>query len=220
MATPVEQAMERITKLPVPQKVAILVGTVAAITAGNYFLFVQDSLNDFDKGVKEMQGLEDKMIQNQQIAKNLNQYRRQKEALEQELAKALLQLPEDANIEGLIDSLNDMGSKAGLAMNTIEPKPETKGPDGLYAEIPIALTVSGNYHEIAVFFDSVRQLKRVINITNIKLMHPHTKNEKILVDASYTATAFRFIPQKGEGGDKDKDKGKGKDKDKDKEDKK
>jgi type IV pilus assembly protein PilO len=195
MATPVEQFMERITKLPMPQKVGILAGIVVLITGGNYYFFVMDAVSQFESNVKRMQALEDKMIQNQQIAKNLNQYRKQKEQLEQELAKALTELPEEANIEGLIDSLNEMGTKAGLEVNSIEPKPESKGPDGLYAEIPLALTVTGNFHELAVFLDSVRQLKRIINITNIKITHPRMKNEKVLIDASYTATAFRFLPQ-------------------------
>lgn len=211
MATASEQLMERITKLPLAQKVAVLVFAAAAITAGNYFLFVQDAEQAVAGAYKKKQSLEDEMIQNQQIAKNLNQYRKQKEVLEQELAKALTLLPAEANIEGLIDSMNEMGTKAGLAMNSIEPKAESKGPNGLYAEVPLAMAVTGNYHEIAVFFDSVRQLKRIVNISNIRLNHPRLKNEKILVDAYYTATAFRFVEQpKADSKAKDKDKSKDK----------
>jgi type IV pilus assembly protein PilO len=207
MATATEQLMERITKTPLPQKVAVLVFAAAAITAGNYFLFVQDTVTAVESAYKKKQSLEDEMIQNQQIAKNLNQYRKQKEALEQELAKALTMLPAESNIEGLIDSLNEMGTKAGLAINSIDPKAESNGPGGLYAEVPLSMAVSGNFHEIAVFFDSVRQLKRIVNISNIRLGHPHMKNEKILIDANYTATAFRFVEQpKGDSKDKDKDK--------------
>ncbi len=190
-----EQAMERITRLPVAQKVVILVAVAVAVTVGNYFMFIDDSHTAYENSRKEMLQLEDTMIQNQQIANNLGQFQKQKEALEVQLAKALTELPEESDIEGLIDSLNEMGVKAGLQINTIDPKPETKGAEGLYAEIPLAMTVTGNYHEIAVFFDSVRQLKRIVNITNIKLTHPRPKNEKMLIDASYMATSFRFIPQ-------------------------
>ena len=195
MATPLEQALERVTKLPTPAKAGILAGTVVVLTLGNYFMFVSDDETAFDKAVKQEAGLEDKMIQNQQIAKNLNQYRNQKEALEQQLAKALQELPEEANVEGLIESMNEMGTKAGLQVTSIDPKKEAKGPDGLYAEIPLGMKVIGSFQEIAVFFDSVRQIKRIININDIKLSNPTQKNDKILLNADFVATAFRFMPQ-------------------------
>lgn len=197
MATPVEQAIERVTKLPLGQKIAVVVFIAAAITAANYFVVVQPTWDESDTALQRMRQLEDEMIQNQAIANNLNQYRKEKELLEQQLAKALTELPEEANVELLIQSLYEIGTKSGLVINSIEPKSENKAQ--FYAEVPLAMTVTGNFHEIAVFFDAISKLKRIVNISKIKMSSPKLKNEKIIVDASYTATAFRFLPQPKEG---------------------
>ena len=87
------------------------------------------------------------------------------------------------------------GPPSDLRINSIEPKAESKSQ--FYAEVPLALTVTGNYHEIAVFFDSISKLKRIINITGIRMQNPKLKNEQINVDAVFVATAFRFLPQGG-----------------------
>lgn len=195
MAKSTEQFMEQVTKLPTPQKIAVLVFIVVAVTAGNWFLFIEEQRMNFARSVAEMRKLEGEVINAQAIANNLNQYRKEKELLEQQLMKALTELPEQANIEDLIQSLNLLGQKAGLAINFIEPQAEKPGEGGLYNQIPLSMSATGNFHEIAVFFDSIRQLKRIVNVTNIKLGGPRVKNEKVMLDATYTATAFRFIPQ-------------------------
>lgn len=193
MATQTEQLIESVTKLPAAQKIAVVVFIAAALTAANFFLLVQPTWDEAEASLKQMRALEDELIQNQAIANNLQQYRKEKEQLEQQLAKALTELPEEANIDALVQSLYEIGVKSGLSITNIEPKGESRAQ--FYAEIPLAMTVVGNYHEIAVFFDAVGKLKRIVNISGIKVGTPRFKNEKVLVEAKYTATAFRFLPQ-------------------------
>jgi type IV pilus assembly protein PilO len=200
MAAATEQLMERVTKLPMPQKVAILVFFVVAVSVGNWFLLIDGERQKFYKAVAKMRKLEDEVINAQAIANNLNQYRKEKELLEQQLAKALTELPEQANVEDLIQSLHMLAQKAGLNINFIEPLPERPGEGGLYSQIPLNMSATGNFHEVAVFFDSIRQLKRIVNVASIKLANPRLKNDAIQVDATYTATAFRFVPQAAPAG--------------------
>lgn len=198
MATAAEQFVERVTKLPASNKAAIMVVIAALITAGNYFGLIQGTQEAIDSAIREMRAEEDKWIQNKGIADNLNEYRKQKDVLEQRLAAALKQMPEEANIDAIISSFYEIGTKSGLEINLVEPKAESG--KGFYAEIPMGLTVTGNYHEIAVFFDSISKMERIVNISGIKLSKPRIKNEKVLVDSSFTATTFRFIPQPKKAG--------------------
>jgi type IV pilus assembly protein PilO len=55
--------------------------------------------------------------------------------------------------------------------------------------------VTGNYHEIGVFLDAISKLARIVNVTNIKMSGSKTVNEKLVVQASYLATTFRFLPE-------------------------
>lgn len=193
MATKFDEFVEKVTKLPTAHKAGIALAIAAVLTGATFFLLVQPTWDDTTRSIKKMRTLENELIQNQAIANNLQQFRKEKELLEQQLAKALTELPEDANVEALVESLYALGTDSGLVIQSIEPKGERS--QKFYAEVPLAMSVTGNYHEIAVFFDQISKLKRIINITGIKLSAPAVKNEKVNLKASYTATAFRFLPQ-------------------------
>ncbi|MCB1155627.1 type 4a pilus biogenesis protein PilO, partial [bacterium] len=68
-------------------------------------------------------------------------------------------------------------------------------PRPLYAEVPIELEMTGNYHNIAIYFDKISKQDRIINISNVKLSQPKVVSGETQVQASCTTTAFRFVPQ-------------------------
>lgn len=189
-----EQLIEKIIKAPWATKIGIVAGIVVLICVANYFLVVspaQDEIGVVDGRLRKLEG---DFIDKQQIANNLNQYRREKEILEQRLAEALTELPNEKDIDDLLRQLNDVGVKSGLEITSVEPMNET--PDKFFARIPINMKVTGNYHEIAVFFDSVGKLKRIVNIANLAFKNPRKRNEKVILDAEYQATTFRFLQKK------------------------
>jgi type IV pilus assembly protein PilO len=172
----------------------VAVGVVVlGITTANWFLAVGPTLEVIQQRQAEHRRLEDDLIQKQSIANNLAQFRHEKEILERRLQQALTELPNEANIDDLIRSISEVGNKSGLIINTIEPMTEVK--QSFFASIPIVMAVTGNYHEIGVFLDSVSKLARIVNVTNIKMGSAKTVNEKLVVNASYVATTFRFLPQ-------------------------
>jgi type IV pilus assembly protein PilO len=193
MATQTEQLIDRVVKAPMGVKIGAVFGVVAVLTAVNWQVLVTPVDDKLSSRIRYLQQRESEYIKNQAIANNLNQFKREKEILERRLAQALTELPNESNIDELIRSLYEVGTKSGLTIGEITPGVETR--EGFYAKIPLAMTVAGNYHEIAVFFDSISKLPRIVNISNIKLRNPVVKNEKIVVASSYVATTFRFIPQ-------------------------
>lgn len=192
MASSTEAFIEKVVKLPPAYKAGIAAALIGLITAGNYFFLVKPTYDKTASAQRRMKRLEEQYIQNRAIADNLNQYRKEKELLEQALAKALTELPEQANIEGLIQSLYEIAGNTGLKIVSISPRAERKAQ--FYSSVPLAITAQGTYHEIAVFFDAVSKLKRIVNISGVKLGAPKLKNDRIELSATYTATAFRFLP--------------------------
>lgn len=195
MALTGQDILNQINKAPLPQKLAVAGLLVAALTAGNWFLLIDDLRDQIVQKQQTQRKLEDDLIQKQSIANNLAQFKHEKEVLERKLAQALTELPNEANMAELISSLSEVGNKSGLIIDSIEPQSESK--QGFYASIPIAMAVSGNYHEIGVFLDSVSKLARIVNVTNIKMGSPSTGTEKQTVKATYVATTFRFLKQEG-----------------------
>lgn len=194
---PPEGLLDRVTRLPLAYRLGIALGAVALITGGTYFAAVSGQMDDYQKRKQTLAGLEQQYAQKIIIANNLNTYREQKQLLERRLAQALTELPNDANIDDLIKSVNDVATKSGLVIRDFLPGAEKS--KGFYAAIPISMTVEGNYNEIAVFFDSVGKLPRIVNINDISLTNPRVQNEKVVLTAKFVATTFRFIEQKQPG---------------------
>jgi type IV pilus assembly protein PilO len=186
-----EKLIEQFLRIPLGTRLAILAGLCVAITAGNWFLLISDLRDQIDANKATLNRLQKDLTEKQIIANNLNDYRRKKEQLEQRLAEALTELPNTKEIGELMRQLDDVGKKAGLDITTIEPQAEA--PEAFFARIPIKMTVTGNFHEIALFFESVSRLRRIVNIRDISLTNPVVKNEKVVVKADYLATTFRFI---------------------------
>ena len=193
MALNAQEALASLNKLPLAQKIAALVLIVGGISVANYFLVVQPEYEQIESQERVLRSLEDDLTQKQAIANNLAQFKHEKEILERRLEQALTELPNEANIGELIKSLAEIGQKAGLTINDIVPSAEQR--QSFYASIPIVMAVTGNYHEIGVFLDALSKLPRIVNVTNIKMGAPKMTGDKLVVQASYVATTFRFLPE-------------------------
>ena len=183
--------IDRIIKVPLGTRIGVVVGAVALVTAANWYFVIDGIEQEILGNQATIARLNKDLVEKKVIADNLNQYRHDKEILERRLAEALTELPATKDIDELLRQLNDVGKKSGLEIVTIEPGGET--PSGFYASIPIRMSVSGNYHEIAIFFESVSKLRRIVNVSGLTFGAPNTKNEKVVLNASYLATTFRFL---------------------------
>jgi type IV pilus assembly protein PilO len=197
-----EKLIERIAKAPVSVKVGVVLGATALVTMLNYFVvgvpLFGNSISEIEGRIAkvdaEQRKLNNDLIEKTAIANNLNQFRREKELLEQKLAEALAELPNDKRIDELLQLFQDRAQKAGLEIGTIEPLPEQ--PEGFYAKVPIPMTVTGNFHEIATFFDSLGRLRRIVNVNNISMDNPKDVGGKVVVNAKFLATTFMFLDTK------------------------
>ena len=193
MALTGQDLLNSVNKAPLGTKLGVVAVLVGALTFANWYFFIDPAQTTIQQRQGTLRGLEDELIQKQSIANNLAQFKHEKEILERRLAQALTELPNEANIDDLIRSLSEIGTKSGLVINSIDPQGEQK--QSFYASIPVVMSVTGNYHEIGVFLDSISKLARIVNVTNIKMSTAKTINEKLVVQASYIATTFRFLPE-------------------------
>ncbi len=195
-----EQLIERVNKLATPVKAGIILGILVALTAGTYFLAISD-VEDQINAIKADQTAKDQVLaEKQAIADNLNERRKEMDALEQRFQEALTQLPEKKDIEELLSQLNDVGKKSGLEISKVVPSAEAS--EGFYSRIPISMAVSGNYHEIAMFLQEIANLRRIVNVSEISLTNPQTRGEKVTLSSAFMATTFRFTDGGKKGGAK------------------
>jgi len=197
-----EKLIERIARAPLGAKIAVVAGLAFAVTAIDYFAMgfpaFGPSISEMDTRIRaaetEQKKLDQDYIEKQAIANNLNQFRREKEMLEQRLQEAIAELPNDKKLDELLQLFQDRAMKSGLDILTIEP--QAQASEGFYARIPIPMTVQVNYHEIASFLDAVGRLRRIVNVSNLSLDQPKDQNGRIVLTSKFLVTTFMFLDSK------------------------
>jgi type IV pilus assembly protein PilO len=188
-----EQLLDRIAKAPNSAKYGGLAGLVVVLSVLNFFFVIQPLQDQIAQQENQQRALDRQLAEKQEIAQNLNERRREMDILEQKLAEALTELPEKKDVDELLAQLNDIGKKSGLEISRVEPGAEA--PAAFFAKIPIRMAVSGNYHEIAMFMQEMANMRRIVNVNNIKLGTPTMKNDKVILSSEFLATTFRFVDQ-------------------------
>ena len=181
-----------IQKTPNAQKIAALALLLAMIVGGHYWFVYQGQSEELGKQEKMLAKLEEELQEKQEIAGNLSMFKKKVEFLRQRLEEKKKNLPDDANMDQLLKTLNELSEKSDIRIVKFTPKPEVK--KNLYAEIPVQMEIEGNYHEITTFFDKVAKEDRIINITNIEMKSPKEKSGKIVLEAKCMAKTFRALP--------------------------
>lgn len=103
------------------------------------------------------------------------------------------QLPDQKEIPELLRQVSNLGRDSGLEVLFFRQKPEVL--HDTYAEVPVEMGVRGGYHQIALFFDKVRQLDRIVNVADLNLKNPQMRNGQVHIDASFFATTYRFLSE-------------------------
>lgn len=132
-----------------------------------------------------------------EIAKNnakiaqLDQLRAEVKSLEARLKILTEQLPPESEVSGLLRQIQGLVNKAGLTLRLWKPDKRKVHQTGLYEEIPIKLELVGGYHNVALFFDSVSKLTRIVNMLNVKMgqAKPGSGNT---INIAIKATAMTF----------------------------
>jgi type IV pilus assembly protein PilO len=100
-------------------------------------------------------------------------------------------LPNRKQIEVLLTDISNLGKTAGIEMKSFKRKPE-KVHD-FYAEVPIAIELEGQYHDVARFFDMMSKLPRIVNMGSLSMKIGAESDVETRVKVSGIATTFRFV---------------------------
>jgi type IV pilus assembly protein PilO len=190
----VDSFFSKIEKLSKVQRILIFGGVFVLIIAIFVFFLYKPKLAEISKFKKELGTLEKKLVVAKKNAANLEKFQKMMQEAEVQFKTAMKALPEKEEIPSLLTSISRSGQDVGLEFLLFEPKTEVRKE--FYAEIPVAMNVVGGYHELAIFFDKVARLSRIVNIKNIS-MGRIKKGQQL--NTSCTAVTYKFIeaaPQK------------------------
>jgi type IV pilus assembly protein PilO len=125
------------------------------------------------------------------VAGNLQDFEEEIARLELKLSSVLRQLPDKKELEVLLTDISNLGKQAGIEIKSFKRKDEIS--HGFYAEVPIAIELEGEYHDVARFFDMLGKLPRIVNMGSIKTKIADEDLEATRLKVEGTATTYRFV---------------------------
>lgn len=118
-----------------------------------------------DEEEREKQAFIEKV---RQVA-HLDRLREQKARVRSEVEKLEKQLPDKSEMDALLSEINQAGLNRHLQFELFKPG-QVKLHD-YYAELPIEIKLSGNYHAFAGFTSDLAGLPRIVTIDRISITH-------------------------------------------------
>ncbi len=172
---------------PLLPRVVTLIAILVAIVVGGWWFDWSDQLALLDTKQREEVTLKDDWLGKKRQAVNLPEYRRQLSEIDRQFGALLKQLPNRSEIESLLADINQAGLGRGLQFDLF--KPGSEGMKDFYAELPIAVRVTGSYHDLGEFVGDVAQMPRIVTLNDIAI--ESIKDGSLKFDA--TAVTYRYL---------------------------
>lgn len=193
-------SIDSIMKLPTSKKIFILIAILGVITAIYIYLIFIPQRDELNFKKDELAKLMKELNESKSIARDLEKFKLEVKRLNEELDRALTQLPNEKEIPEILKSISSLGKESNLEFTLFRPKPEE--PQQFYAKVPIELIALGNYHNIGIFFDKVSKLPRIINVVDFNMTRAKDLKGKgegdVIVRTSCQINTYRFIEKKAE----------------------
>ncbi len=183
--------LETVVKLPTSKKILIL-GVLVAVVVGLYVYLIYWPNQELLKKKKvEMAALESQVRELRIVAANMKRFQAESAKLREELKVAITQLPTSKEIPALLTNISRLGKDSGLEFLLFKPAGEVSKE--FYAEIPVEIRVRGSYNNVALFFDKVGKLPRIVNISEVGMDNAKEAFGRWEINTSCTATTFKFV---------------------------
>jgi type IV pilus assembly protein PilO len=179
---------EKVEKIKMPIRIAIFLGTIVLLAGLFLWLFYLPKSEEIAQTRDEITRLQQKLNQAIVRARALKKFEGEYAEVDAQFQEALKLLPNTKEIPSLLKSITQLGTDSQLEFLLFSPQRER--PQDFFMEIPVSIEVSGTYHNVAIFFDKVGQMERIVNILNVSMV-PQKERSTILTTRC-DAVTYRF----------------------------
>ena len=162
-----------------------------AVVAGLWWFWLssvnEELISEQNTEVKLRADYRAKLVQ----AVNLEELKKQLVQVQQYVSQLEKQLPSKAEMDALLSDINQAGLGRSLQFELF--RPGNVSVKEYYAELPIAVRVTGGYHDIGLFAADIANLSRIVTLNNISL--EPVKDRDGILTMNCTAKTFRYLDQ-------------------------
>ncbi|HEX6792366.1 MAG TPA: type 4a pilus biogenesis protein PilO [Casimicrobiaceae bacterium] len=176
-------------KWPLAPKVILLTLVVLFIVALGAFFDWKDQWDTLQTAEAQEVKLKEQFKEKKAKAINYDLYVQQLAEVEQSFGALVKQLPNRSEIDALLTDINQAGLGRGLQFDLFRPAPQERMAD-FYAELPISIKITGNYHDIGAFASDVAALPRIVTLNDLQIA-----NDKGTLTMDAVAKTFRYLDE-------------------------
>ncbi len=196
---------KRIGTAPILLRMLLVTLACAAVLFAMFWFLIKPETEKLTVVEAQEQELRIKFDAEQAKAANRSAYVEQLAEMQKTFNVMLRQLPNKTDIESLLVDLSQTSVASGLEVKYL--KPESEVPREFYAEYPINISVTGQYHQFGQFISGLAALPRIVTLQNIsiaELKQPaaareNSNNSVGRLKMDLTATTYRYIDEDEEG---------------------
>jgi len=172
---------------PLLPKVGVLLAIFVAIIVAGLFFDWKDQWEALGKAEQVVVGIKTQYTEKKKRAINFDLYVQQLSEVEQSFGALVKQLPNRSEIDALLTDVNQAGLGRGLQFELFRPAAQEQMAD-FYAELPINIKITGNYHDMGAFASDIAQLPRIVTLNDVGITA-----EKGNLTLEAVAKTFRYL---------------------------
>ena len=169
-------------------KIVVLLAILVGIPIAGFFAINQGQIDELEQGQQKEAKLKEEYVGKKKQAINLDLHRQQLREIDTQFGALLRQLPNKSQMDALLVDINQAGLGRGLQFELFKPAPQETLRE-FYAELPIQVKVTGNYHDMGAFASDVGQLSRIVTLNDVKI--DAGKDGNLTMES--TARTFRYL---------------------------
>ncbi len=185
-----ELDLQNIGAWPLPVKICAIALLSLLILFLGYWTDTKKQLAQLDASHREELQLRTIFENKQSKAANLQAYKDQMATMKASFGALLRQLPEKTEVPGLLEDISHQGLAAGLEFRTIRLQPEKE--IDFYVELPIEISVIGNYHQFGEFVSNIAALPRIVTLHDFVIKPVHTDGGGNNLMMNIIAKTYRY----------------------------
>ena len=179
--------------LPVLPKVLLCTGIAALAFVMVWVLVMRSQMEELTEKRQQEETLKQEFIDKTAKVANLGPLTRQRQQAEEYVAQLEKQLPGKSEMDALLSDINQAGVGHNLQFELF--KPGTEEVKDYYAQLPVAIRVSGKFPDIAAFAADVAHLSRIVTLSNLHVMAGKDAKDPSALVMEATANTFRYLDQ-------------------------
>lgn len=190
----IDALVDRLVSLTRTQRKGIYIGAYVLIVVMYLMLFLFPAYSDIQTFEEDKQRYQADLDLIKNKVGSIADLEAESVQLKMLLDDAKEALPEGKEIPELIGEISERGRKVGLEISKFNPLGESYSDTNTFvAEVPISLAVEGSFHDVAIFFDRLSDMDRIVHVKNIDIgiEEEELGRTKLLVEG--TAITFRFL---------------------------